>query len=152
MHLIATQVRVLLCQPEVDDVNLVRLLAKADQEVIRLNVAMDEILCMHVLNPVNHLVRAPERMLNARRSGLFSYIKLLRLFALIELSRFKEKYRGSLAGPLLADFAILAKLGSNSRRPSVDQRFKKASHDDKPREEKPVEKNGRLMHNEERVK
>ena len=50
---------VLLCQPEVDDVNLVRLLAKADQEVIRLDIAMDEILGMHVLNPVDHLVRAP---------------------------------------------------------------------------------------------
>jgi hypothetical protein len=42
-------VAVFLGQPEVDDVHLVRPLAQAHQEVVRLDVPVDEALRVHVL-------------------------------------------------------------------------------------------------------
>ena len=44
-------VPVLLGQAEVDDVDLVRALAEAHQEVVRLDVAVDEALAVHILYP-----------------------------------------------------------------------------------------------------
>merc|ERR1712032_1558287 len=47
---------VLLCEAEVDDVDLVRLLPQSDQEVVGLDIAVYEVLGVHVFNTVDHLI------------------------------------------------------------------------------------------------
>ena len=49
-------VAVLLSQAEVDDEHLVAVLPDAHQEVVRLHVAVDEVLVVHVLDARDHLV------------------------------------------------------------------------------------------------
>ena len=63
--LLGLQSPVLLRQTEVDDVNLVRLLPELDEEVFRLDLSASEVLRMHVLHPVDHLVREHEDGLQA---------------------------------------------------------------------------------------
>ena len=49
-------VAVFLRQAEVNDVHEVALLAQPHQEVVRLHVAMDEVLAVNVLDPVDQLI------------------------------------------------------------------------------------------------
>ena len=50
-------VAVLLGETKIDAMDLVRLLADADEEIIRLDIAMDEILGVDVFDTVDHLIR-----------------------------------------------------------------------------------------------
>uniref|UniRef100_A0AAG5D9D6 Uncharacterized protein n=1 Tax=Anopheles atroparvus TaxID=41427 RepID=A0AAG5D9D6_ANOAO len=52
----AARILVLLCQPEVDDVHQVALLAQPHQEVVRLDVAVDEAARVYEIDTGNHLV------------------------------------------------------------------------------------------------
>lgn len=54
--LLRLRIAVLLCQPEVNRMDLIGLLAKPDQEIVRLNIAMKEVLCVHILNSIYHLI------------------------------------------------------------------------------------------------
>mmetsp|Transcript_34126 Transcript_34126/g.77870 ORF Transcript_34126/g.77870 Transcript_34126/m.77870 type:complete len:229 (-) Transcript_34126:419-1105(-) len=54
--LLCLRVPVLLSKTEVNDVNLIGLLAKANEEVVRLDVAVNEVLGMNVLDAIDHLV------------------------------------------------------------------------------------------------
>mmetsp|Transcript_39474 Transcript_39474/g.118192 ORF Transcript_39474/g.118192 Transcript_39474/m.118192 type:complete len:278 (+) Transcript_39474:153-986(+) len=58
-------VSILLCKTKVDDVHLVCLLSEANQEVVRLDITMNEVLCVHIFHPVNHLVRKHQHRLEA---------------------------------------------------------------------------------------
>mmetsp|Transcript_51496 Transcript_51496/g.137429 ORF Transcript_51496/g.137429 Transcript_51496/m.137429 type:complete len:249 (-) Transcript_51496:48-794(-) len=55
--LLCLWVPVLFGKTKIDYVHLVRLLAETDQEVVGLDVAVNEILCMHVLHAIDHLIR-----------------------------------------------------------------------------------------------
>eukprot|EP00445_Apocalathium_hangoei_P061646 CAMPEP_0204094030 /NCGR_PEP_ID=MMETSP0360-20130528/190721_1 /ASSEMBLY_ACC=CAM_ASM_000342 /TAXON_ID=268821 /ORGANISM="Scrippsiella Hangoei, Strain SHTV-5" /LENGTH=312 /DNA_ID=CAMNT_0051043337 /DNA_START=633 /DNA_END=1567 /DNA_ORIENTATION=- len=63
--LLRLRVTVLLGQAKVDYVDLVGLLAQADQKVVRLDIAVDEVLGMHVLHAVDHLICKHEGRLQA---------------------------------------------------------------------------------------
>mmetsp|Transcript_127973 Transcript_127973/g.272904 ORF Transcript_127973/g.272904 Transcript_127973/m.272904 type:complete len:273 (+) Transcript_127973:155-973(+) len=63
--LLRLRVPVLLCKPKVDDVHLVRLLPQADQVIVGLDVPVNEILRVHVLHSVDHLVRQHEHRFQA---------------------------------------------------------------------------------------
>mmetsp|Transcript_66791 Transcript_66791/g.173749 ORF Transcript_66791/g.173749 Transcript_66791/m.173749 type:complete len:208 (-) Transcript_66791:54-677(-) len=63
--LLGLGVPVLFGKPEIDDVHLVCLLAQADEEVVGLDVAMDEVLGVDVLHAVDHLVREHQDRLQA---------------------------------------------------------------------------------------
>jgi len=49
-------VAILFRETEVDDVHLVGPLTEADQEIVGLDIAVDEILGMHILHAINHLI------------------------------------------------------------------------------------------------
>ena len=51
--LVRASVSVFLCQPKVNNVNKVALLAEPHQEVVRLDISMDEIFRMNELNPTD---------------------------------------------------------------------------------------------------
>mmetsp|Transcript_91013 Transcript_91013/g.257707 ORF Transcript_91013/g.257707 Transcript_91013/m.257707 type:complete len:328 (-) Transcript_91013:336-1319(-) len=61
-------VPVLLCQPKVDHIYDVRLLLMADEEVVRFDVPVNEVLGVKILNPKEHLVRNHEDCLQAKLS------------------------------------------------------------------------------------
>mmetsp|Transcript_9826 Transcript_9826/g.27635 ORF Transcript_9826/g.27635 Transcript_9826/m.27635 type:complete len:294 (-) Transcript_9826:96-977(-) len=63
--LLGLRVPVLFGQPEVDNVHLIGLLPQANEEVVGLDIAVDEILRMDVLNTVDHLVGQHEDRLQA---------------------------------------------------------------------------------------
>jgi len=54
--LLRLRVTVLLGEPEVDGMDLVRLFAQPDQKVVRLDIAMDEVLGVHILYAIDHLI------------------------------------------------------------------------------------------------
>mmetsp|Transcript_98889 Transcript_98889/g.189798 ORF Transcript_98889/g.189798 Transcript_98889/m.189798 type:complete len:229 (-) Transcript_98889:400-1086(-) len=56
-------VTVLLCEPKVNDVHLVGLLAQTNEEVVRLDIPVDEILGVHILNTIDHLICKHENSL-----------------------------------------------------------------------------------------
>ena len=55
--LLALRVSVFLREAEIDDVYHVRLFPQPDQEIIRLDIPMQKVFGVHVLHPVDHLVR-----------------------------------------------------------------------------------------------
>merc|ERR550532_767921 len=58
-------VPVLFCQAKVDDVHHVCLLSKTNEEVVRLDVTVDEVLGMQVFNAIDHLVCKHDHSLEA---------------------------------------------------------------------------------------
>lgn len=54
--LLSLGVPLLFGQPKIDDVDLIGLLAKPDEEVVWLDVPVDEVLGVHKLNSGDHLV------------------------------------------------------------------------------------------------
>ena len=61
-------ISILLRQPEVDDVDLIRSFSESHQKVIRLYIAMDETFTMHVLDPGHELIRQHQHRLQAQLS------------------------------------------------------------------------------------
>ena len=61
--LVRLRVAVLLCEAEVDDVDVVALLARAHEEVVRLDVAVQEAFRVDELHAADHLVGQHERRL-----------------------------------------------------------------------------------------
>mmetsp|Transcript_122964 Transcript_122964/g.226495 ORF Transcript_122964/g.226495 Transcript_122964/m.226495 type:complete len:229 (-) Transcript_122964:394-1080(-) len=61
--LLRLRVAVLLCQPKVNDVHLVGLFAQTNEEVVRLDIPVDEILGVHILNTIDHLICKHENSL-----------------------------------------------------------------------------------------
>mmetsp|Transcript_17046 Transcript_17046/g.26332 ORF Transcript_17046/g.26332 Transcript_17046/m.26332 type:complete len:339 (-) Transcript_17046:210-1226(-) len=58
-------ISVALSQPEVDDVDNVLLLAVADEEVVGLHIAVDKVVIVQKLEPLNHLVSKHQGGLNS---------------------------------------------------------------------------------------
>ena len=72
--LLAFRISVLLGEPEIDHVDHVRLLSETDQEIIRFDIPMQKVLGVHVLHPVDHLVR--EHHLVKRNGNHFGEVLL----------------------------------------------------------------------------
>ena len=58
----------LLCQPKVDQEQLVAVPPDPHQEVVWLDVAMDEVFVVHILHPPNHLVCQHQDSLHSESS------------------------------------------------------------------------------------
>jgi hypothetical protein len=56
---------ILFAEAKVDDVHHVQFLSNAHQEVVRLDVAVQEVFRVHVLYPAEHLIREHEHSLEA---------------------------------------------------------------------------------------
>jgi len=55
-----------LGQPEVHDVDVVLVLGQPNQEVVWLDVAVDEVVRVHLLQPLQHLFRKHEHRLEVK--------------------------------------------------------------------------------------
>mmetsp|Transcript_93831 Transcript_93831/g.148212 ORF Transcript_93831/g.148212 Transcript_93831/m.148212 type:complete len:206 (+) Transcript_93831:516-1133(+) len=64
--LLSLRISVLLGKAKIDDMDLVCLLSQTNQKVVRLNVAVDEILRVHILNAVHCLVSEHQHRLQTK--------------------------------------------------------------------------------------
>merc|ERR1711920_278035 len=64
--LLSLWISVLLCQAEVNDMYLIGLLSEPNEIIIWLNIAVNEILRVHIFNAVNHLICQHEHRLQGK--------------------------------------------------------------------------------------